>query len=470
VQTLGAVRDNAVQTSATTKLELATATFEGIGRGIGYNDPVTPPDPTGAVGKTALVQWVNQSFAIFDKTSHKVVYPSDGSPADGNTLWYGFGKDGQRGHECATTNDGDPIVVYDRLADRWLFTQFSYSQGHYLQCVAVSRTSDPLGAYARYAYEFTLGFNDYGKFGVWTDGYYASFNMFEGPYNAPFQGSNLCVFEREKMLSGASARMVCFFLKGIGAPLPAHIEGEPPAGSAPEYFVGLGAAELNTWRFKANWARPEQSLLTGATPVSGVEAFQPACDAATCNTVPQGKADEKLDSMGDRLMYRLTYRHFADHESFVVNHAVRVAPDNGKGSQVIAVRWYELRTDGTRLTVHRGGTYRPDSAARWMGSMAMDKRGDILLGYSASEPNAYGSIRATGTNVDAPTSKTPLGQEVVLIKGSAAQSRHNWGDYTTLVLDPSDDCTFWYFAEYLHSGEKDWRTGITSIVFPGCLK
>jgi hypothetical protein len=135
LQTLGAARDPVVQSSATSKLAVRVESFEGVGRGGGYSPTVTPPDPTGAVGKSAIVEWVNLSFEVLDKASHAALYPKDGAPADGNTLWSGFGKVGVRGHECATTNDGDPIVIYDQLADRWLFSQFSFRQGHYLQCV-----------------------------------------------------------------------------------------------------------------------------------------------------------------------------------------------------------------------------------------------------------------------------------------------------------------------------------------------
>jgi hypothetical protein len=309
-------------------------------------------------------------------------------------------------------------------------------------------------------------FNDYGKFGLWTDGYYASFNMFEKPQGL-FQGSNVCALDRQKMLRGESALMICFLLKGIGAPLPASIDGAAPA-PLPEYFLGLGASELNAWRLTVAWSKPQASTLAGPAPVSGTETFARACDDKTCDKVPQKGSAALLDSMGDRLMYRLSYRHYSDHESLVVNHAVRILGTSAPGT--IGTRWYELRSSDHGLSVYRQGTYAPDATSRWMGSAAMDKRGDLLLGYSASSSDAYGSVRITGTEDGSPRPQTQLDKEVILIEGGVSQDVPNWGDYTTLAVDPSDDCTFWYFSEYLHSGELGWRTRVVSVVFPSCLK
>src|SRR5262249_44558558 len=151
----------------------------------------------GAAGPNHYVQWVNEAFAVFDKTTGAILY----GPAAGNTLWQGFGG------PCETYNDGDPIVLYDHIANRWLFSQFAVTQGSpYLQCVAVSQTPDPLGSYYRYSFSYTL-FNDYPKFGIWPDAYYVTQNLFQGN---TFKGSNVCAYDRSRMLSGQLPTQVCF--------------------------------------------------------------------------------------------------------------------------------------------------------------------------------------------------------------------------------------------------------------------
>ena len=436
--------------------------FAGVGNGdYGFTPDAAPPDTNGAVGETQYVQWVNESFAVFDKTTGALLY----GPVPGNTLWKGFGGG------CETNNDGDPIVQYDKAAGRWVMTQFSVSTTPYLQCVAVSTTSDATGTWNRYAFSYT-DFPDYPKLSVWPDAYYITFNMFRG--GITFTGGRVCAYDRNAMLQGQAATQQCFQLStSYGGLLPSDLDGTiaPPAGS-PAFVMNFGSNALNLWKFHVDWTTPANTTLTGPTSIP-VAAFSAACSGGGA-CIPQPGTNQKLDSLADRLMYRLAYRHFADgHEALVVNHSVTVG---GSKSSSVGVRWYELRNPtgstmaaGTPV-VYQQGTYAPDSTYRWMGSIAMDKVGNIALGYSASSSTVYPSIRFTGR---APTD--PLGTmqaEAVIQAGGGSQSGQNlsrWGDYSAMSVDPVDDCTFWYTSEYLKStGAFNWSTRIGSFKLNGC--
>ncbi|MCA1553911.1 MAG: hypothetical protein LC737_05990, partial [Chloroflexi bacterium] len=315
-------------------------------------------------------------------------------PVAGNTLFQNVGGN------CANYNDGDPIAQFDKAANRWVLTQFVVSTTPYLQCVAVSQTADALGAYNLYVFSYgNVQFNDYPKLGVWPDGYYISYNIFNN--GSTFAGSKLCAFDRAAMLAGAAATQQCFQLStAYGGLLPSDLDGAtaPPAGS-PNFFMNFGSNSLNLWKFHVDWTNSANTTLTGPTNIP-VAVFNAACNGGgTC--IPQPGTSQRLDSLGDRLMYRLAYRGFADgHEALVVNHSVS---SGGRGrNTVTGVRWYELRNpnggtlaSGTPV-VFQQGTYAPDSTSRWMGSVAMDKAGDIALGYSASSSSIYPSIRYTG--------------------------------------------------------------------------
>lgn len=433
-----------------------------------------PPDTNGAVGATQYVQWVNTAFAVYNKSTGAL---AAGFPKAGNVLWSGFGG------ACQANNDGDPIAQYDKIAQRWVMTQFSVSTTPYLQCVAVSQTSDATGAYNRYSFSYgTTQFNDYPKLGVWPDGYYTTYNIFNN--GSTFAGAKLCAFDRASMLSGAAATQQCFQLSSsFGGVLPSDLDGAsstlgaggsglPPAGT-PNLMMSFGNNSLNLWKFHVDWATPTNSTLTGPTSIP-VANFSAACNGGgTC--IPQPGTSNKLDSLADRLMYRLVYRHFADgHESLLVNHSVYVS--GNRKSQVTGVRWYELRnpSGGTMASgtpvVFQQGTYSPDGTSRWMGSIAQDKLGDIALGYSASSSTVFPSIRYTG-RVPTDASGT-MEAENTILTGSASQtgSLHRWGDYSAMTVDPVDDCTFWYTTEYIPSnGSFNWSTRIASFKFSGCV-
>jgi len=436
--------------------------FAGVGNGdYGFAPNAAPPDTNGAVGATQYVQWVNESFAVFNKSTGAI---AAGFPKAGNTLWAGFGGG------CQTNNDGDPIVQYDKAANRWIFTQFSVSTTPYLQCVAVSTTSDATGTYNRYSFSYgNTQFPDYPKLGVWPDGYYITYNIFNNA--TTFAGSKLCAFDRTAMLAGTAANQECFQLSNaFGGVLPSDLDGTtaPPAG-APNYMMNFGSNSLNLWKFHADFATPANATLTGPTNIA-VAAFTPPCNGGgTCIT--QKNTRQKLDSLGDRLMYRLAYRNRSVNgssiQSLVVNHSVRVS--GNPRSQVVGVRWYELRISGSTASVYQQGTYSPDSTNRWMGSIAMDKVGDIALGYSASSGSVAPSIRYTGRVVTDPLGTLQAENVIKAGGGSQLPNLSRWGDYSAMTVDPVDDCTFWYTSEYLKtSGTFNWSTQIASFKFPGC--
>jgi hypothetical protein len=445
--------DLVLQTQAGITASVGGLNFDGVG--VGFTGPAgaftpdaAPPDTNGAVGTTQYVQWVNESFAVFDKATGTPIY----GPAAGNTLWTGFGG------KCETNNDGDVIAQYDKAAHRWIMTQFSVSGGGAdLQCVAISQTDDATGAYYRYAFSFNQ-FPDYPKLGVWPDAYYVTFNMFKAFY----QGPRACAWNRARMLAGLSATQICFQLpSSVGSLLPSDLDGStPPPPGSPNFIVTMGSNSLNLYKFHVDFAVPSNSTLSSAFNIP-VASFSQACGGGAC--IPQSGTQQLLDSLADRLMYRLAYRNFGDHEALVVNHSVATA---GGGA---AIRWYELRNPGGTPFLYQQGTFAPDNEFRWMGSIAMDKVGNIAVGYSLSSSGRHPSIRYT---VRAPGDALgQMGAETEIIAGGGSQTSqlNRWGDYSSMSVDPVDDCTFWYTQEYLKTnGAFNWSTRIASFKMDTC--
>ncbi len=426
--------------------------FEGIGDGFsGFSVSGEPPDTNGDVGLNYYIQWVNTSFVIFNKSDGSIQY----GPAAGNTIWQSFGG------RCETDNSGDPIVQYDQLANRWVMTQFAVSSSPYYQCVAVSQTSDPTGSWYRYAYDYGTNMNDYPKMGVWPDGYYITYNMFAN--GSSWAGGEVCAFDRAKMIAGdPSATQQCFGpYSSYGGFQPADLDGStlPPSGS-PNYILAFGTNSLQLWKFHVDWTDPSNSTFTGPTTIS-VASFSEACSGGTC--IPQNGTTYELDSLADRLMYRLAYRNFGTHESLVVNHSI------SGSSAASAVRWYELRDPNGTPTIYQSGTYEPDSTSRWMGSIAMDKMGNMALGYSASGSSTYPSIWYAGRLVTDALGTLPQAESVIVNGTGYHNGNSRWGDYSSMSVDPSDDCTFWYTQEYYTtSGSFAWHTRIASFKYPSC--
>ena len=422
--------------------------FDGLGQGqYGFGIQFAPPDTNGAVGATQYVQWVNAEFAVFDKSTGALL----SGPTPGNAIWAGFGG------PCQNYNDGDPIVQYDKIANRWIFTQFVISTQPYQQCVAVSTTSDALGTYNRYAFAFGNNFPDYPKLGVWPDAYYISFNMFLNGQG--FTGAAACAMNRDAMLNGTSASIICFQPgPSVASLLPVDVDGaiQPNTGE-PGFFLTLGVnhQSLRLWKFHADFATPSNSRFTGPT-VLPVAAFTPQCFSAC---VSQPGTTQRLDALGDRPMYRLAYRKFADgHESLYLNHSVQTG-----------IRWYEIQNPNNRPTIFQQGTFAPDSNTRWMGSIAADQSGDIALGYSEASASLYPSVYFTGRVPGDPPGAMESEQLIVPGTGSQTGGLSRWGDYSSMTVDPIDDCTFWYTQEYIKAnGNFNWSTRIASFKFSNC--
>jgi hypothetical protein len=439
-----------------------------------------PPDTEGDVGLNHYFQWNNVGLKIFDKAGN-LIY----GPVPGNTLFQGM--TGPGGTACSGTNSGDPIVLYDTMADRWLASQFTTEtlpSGPTYECIAISKTGDPTGQYYRYAFQASpttdpSRFEDYPHFGVWPDAYYMTTNEFDvGPSGdippIGFVGAGNFAFERAEMLVGnPAARMVYFHLDPpYGGMLPSDLDGpnNPPAGS-PNYFVEVddefgepAADQLSIFKFHVDWSNVLSSTFTGPTTVP-VAAFDPGlCEAERGACIPQPDTKQMLESITDRLMYRLAYRNFGDHESLVVNHTV-----DADGTGHAGIRWYELRSPGTSPTIHQQGTYAPDASHRWMGSISMDGDGNIALGYSVSNAtDVYPSIRYTGRLAGDPLGQLPQG-EATLYAGLGSQTANaRWGDYSMMGIDPSDDCSFWYTQEYYGATGDYWLTRIGKFRFPTC--
>ncbi|HYM11472.1 MAG TPA: hypothetical protein VEU62_12110, partial [Bryobacterales bacterium] len=401
--------DPVIQSSASASLPVTSGlNFAGVGNGdYGFTPDAAPPDTNLSVGATQVVQWVNESFAVFNKSTGVL----EAGPTPANLLWTSLGG------PCATNNDGDPIAQYDKAANRWVLSQFSVTGGPpFLQCVAVSQGPDATGAYNLYAFS-EPNFNDYPKMGIWTDGYYETFNMFQGNL---FVGARVCAFDRTSMMAGSAATQVCFQLSSsFDSVLPSDLDGStlPPVGS-PNFLLNFGLNSLNFWQFHADFATPSNSTLSGPVNIP-VAAFSPACNGGVC--IPQSGTRELLDSLGDRLMYRLAYRNFGGHEAMVVNHSV--AAGNSVG-----VRWYEVRNPAILTlaqssttnppVVFQQGTFAPDSSYRWMGSIAMDQVGDIALGYSVSSSQMHPAIRYTG-RVPTDTAGTMEAENTVIAGGGS---------------------------------------------------
>src|SRR4030095_8942538 len=457
--------------------------FDGVGVGLaGFVPSSNPPDTNGRVGAKQYVQWNNTSFAVFDKTTGALLF----GPAAGNTLFQSLGGD------CATHNDGDPVVSFDILAGRWVLSQFVVggSPDFSHQCVAVSQTEDATGEY--FLYDFVTdpdNFVDYPKTGVWPDGYYMTGRIFNASGTA-FLAGRIFVFEREQMVKGLPARQLQADLKKYGnkpqdGMLPSDLDSltPPPAGEA-AFVIAPHPTTVNrltSARVAVTWGGAPRIRLTediiqetwGVPPcVSDTDAG----DHRDCVPEPApATPTDYVDNLDFRLMYRLAYRNFGGspvQESLVGNITVPGGNSNPKHG---AIRGYEFRNAGsstTTPTVFQASTYDPDSAYRWLGSIAMDKDHNIALGYSKSSLSIIPGIFITGgLGTDVPNT---MGAGGTVFAGSGVQlnstgAGNRWGDYSAMTVDPVDQCTFYYTNEYLTTdGGFNWSTRIASFRFPSC--
>jgi hypothetical protein len=419
--------------------------FEGMDSSV---SGAAPPDTDGDVGPNHYVQMVNNAIAVWNKSGTLLV-----GPVDINVIWGGTGQ------ACEYANDGDPIVLYDQMANRWMVSQFT-ADAPYNECIAVSQTADPTGSYWVYSFQLsTTNFPDYPHFGIWPDGYYMGVNQFDN--GSTFSGSRPYVFERSKMLLGQTARFVTTTGPlGVNSSLvqPADLDGAtlPPAG-APNYFVEANTT-LNLYRFHVDWNNTANTTWTAAGAISGAAAYTSLCNS---NCIPQPSTSQKLSGVGSRMMYRLAYRNFGGTEVLIANHNV-----NANG--FAGVRWYEIRNPATTPSVFQQGSYAPaDGVHRWMGSVAQDRDGNMLAGFSVSSSSVYPGIRYAGRGVSDPLGTFTV--EGTWLTGNGYQSGvDRWGDYSAMSVDPTDDCTFWFTTEYNSSGGWGWHTRIASAKFNNC--
>ena len=447
VQALGAPGLNAA-------MPAPILTFDGMGVG---SCGCAPPDTNGEVGNTQYVQMTNAGYQVFDKTTGASLL----GPRATSSIWAGFGG------VCETSGHGDPIVLYDQIADRWVITQFAGGSTITDECIAVSTSSDATGSYKRYGYHLGSEFYDYPHLGVWPDGYYMSMNVFNAAGTAYLRPQPFA-FDRAAMIAGATsaAYVTTTSLGSSNAPLmPADLDGStlPPTG-APEVFVEYPDTNTyKTYRFHADYVTPSNTTFTLACSPAAAAFTQPCGSTAKCVPTKAGSSNY-LNGLDDRLMFRLAYRNFGGHESLVGNYTV-------KANNVAGIRWFELRnaTSGTP-TKYQESTYQPDTTWRWMGSAAMDGQGNLALAYSASNSTINPQLRYAG-RLAGDALNTITQTETHLFDGGGSQtgSGNRWGDYSDLTIDPVDDCTFWYTQEYYSTNSSfNWRTRIGSFKFAGC--
>ncbi len=463
--------------------------FEGIDASR-VRDAGFDVDPNGAIGTKQYFEWVNTAYQGYDKKTFAPVYRS---PMSGDTPF------AENGHLECTGNEGDGVVLFDRMASRWLLARRFRKDG-FRYCIAVSSTDDLTARnFAWRVYQLSLDsflgrndkghtfFPDYPKIAAWPDGYYVSMNLTDPDKFYREVGVLVCAFDRANMLAGAVARAPqCFRYPTAPGPffrahslLPADVDGPNlPAHGETELFIGIenpestaGSSTLNSWALHVDWATPANSKFSGPVPIQ-VSTYTPGCyseknpsDTACILQPSSGSSHDRLDSVGDRLMHRFSYRRFlqpAPRESYLIAHTVQIG--NGEHSRT-GIRWYELSTGGHLVAT--GTIAAEDSNYRFLPSIAQDKVGNAAVGYSISGTTLHPSIRASYWRLP---SGSPV--EFNILAGGGDQENFHWGDYSSMTIDPVDDCAFWYVNQYLEkrqTGENvNWRTRIARFVLPTC--
>jgi hypothetical protein len=430
----------------------------------------TPSDSNGSVGNNQFVETVNTRFQVWNLDHATHIATSVLGPNNINTLWAGFGG------PCETQNSGDPIVVYDKLANRWLISQFTtgLSAGSYFQCVAISQTSSATGSFFRYAFAVPNGvFGDYPHFGVWSDAYYMMAHGFTSTAGSYVAGI-FAAMNRTKMLAGdPTATWQVIFDPTEGGHMPADLDGfAPPPAGAPGIFLSLSpqGTAMFFYRMKVDFVTPANTVKTLQAQVPVAAATGACGGGGSC--IPQPGTTVTVGSLADRLMFRAAYRKFVDHESIVISHSV----DPSVSGVVSGVRWYDFRMSGipdatcpTFPCIRQQGTIADiaNGRSRWMPSIAMDTAENMLVGYSTTgkvNGSENQTIRYTGrAKNDAPGTMTA--PETIIATGTANNSNSRWGDYTSMSVDPFDDCTFWYVNQYFTTTGQ-WSTRVASSTWP----
>jgi len=506
------------------------ASFDGLGVGFSGPQGVVPdsvslPNPSDnslAVGPNHIVQIVNSRMAIFTKKGD--VFGETGSvlygPVESRHVFSGFGG------ACDERNNGDTVVLYDQLADRWLIVMPIFSQippredepaarkdgdpakesmigqnlqpgrakklqhptkeelyerdsirtkqraaprlskGGFAMCYALSTSSDPFGSYYRYEFVRPL-FPDYPRPAVWPDGYYVPTSTGDDIIE-----KHACVVDRHAMLMGEMATEQCLIINDVNFLNNASVDGfETPDRGSPNIMMTTGGSQLNgvleddgiyAWKFFVNWRDASKTRLEGPEKII-VAPYHYLCGGQLKECVPQPGTDQRIDSQGDKIMARLVYRRRGDVQSIVAVHSVDTAAGGG------GVRWYEFRFDDVGdIELYQEGTYAPEGQYRWMASPAMDKNGNIGIGYSFGGLPDYPGQRFAG-RLDGDTLGELTLREAVLVEGEESQKNTlRWEDYTQTAVDPSDDCTIWYVGDYLKAGAEHYSTRIGAFQMRGC--
>jgi hypothetical protein len=332
-------------------------------------------------------------------------------------------------------------------------------------CYAISVGPDPFGPYYRYEFLRPL-FPDYPRPAIWSDGYYVPTSTGDDIIQ-----KHACVVERERMLKGEPAAEQCIMLDGVNFLNNADIDGTalPPRG-APNILMASGGTQLKgvvqddavfAWNFTVNWKNPAKTRIAAPQKIA-VAPYHYLCGGQLTNCVPQHGSDKRLDAQGDKIMARLVYRRIGDRESLVAAHSVNTSAGGG------GVRWYEFRVDKhRRVSLYQQGTYAPDKFFRWMASPAMDRMGNIGIGYSFGGSPHFAGQRFAGRLATDPSGALSL-RETVLVEGEGAQDAIRWEDYAQTAVDPSDDCTIWYVGDYLKKGATNYSSRIGAFRMPGC--
>ncbi|MCB1042384.1 MAG: hypothetical protein KDC35_05585 [Acidobacteria bacterium] len=412
-----------------------------------------PPDTTGDVGLTYYVQAINGSG-----TRYTIYNKADGTVAAGPFTMNTF---------APCSGSGDPIVLYDEQADRWLLAEFG--DGNSI-CVLISMTNDPIaGGWHLYGFN-TPNFPDYPKLGVWNNSYILTTNE-SGP-------SPIYALDRASMLVGAAAtsqRMTVPDLSGFGfqAVTPADLDGDAPPANAPALIMrhrdtevhggtAPGGDLLELWEYDVDWVTPANTTLTGPMNIEVTDFDSSLCGLTSFNCFQQMGSGTTLDPLREVIMFRLAYRNMGTHQALIGNFVTDV-DGNDRGG----VRWFELRSTGGAWSLFQEGTYAPntDNHSRWMGGIAMDESGNIALGYNVSSSAMHPSLRYVGRLAGDPMGTMPQGEHS-MVEGSAPNGSNRYGDYANMSIDPADGCTFWFTGMY--NPATQWQTRITSFMFDTC--
>jgi hypothetical protein len=422
-----------------------------------------PPDTVGDIGGEYYIQMVNHpsgsQFSIYDKVNGAQVTP--GFPKILSTLW-------TAGGACAS-GWGDPIVLFDQLAHRWLMSEIAdVDTGNHL-CVYISRGRDPITS-GWFLYDFTVPeFPDFPKYAVWPDAYYVSSNE---------SSPAVYALDRTRMLAGLPATFQRFTAPNLAsfvfqALTPSDGDGPnaPPAGS-PNFFLrhrddemhnapGTSSDFIEIWSFSVDWVTPENSTFTGPVNIAVAGFDSTLClGAGVIPCVPQPATTVRLHSIREMVMWRVQYRNFGTHETLVGNLTIDV-----DGFDRAGIRWFELRRappGAGAWTLFQEGNYGPGSLHRWLGSIAMDGGGNMALGFSISSGTTKPGIRYVGRLAGDALGTMPQGEVSVIAGPGVQDGSSRWGDYSSMNVDPLNDCTFWYTNEYIHS-DGNWRTRVTSF-------